>query len=228
MKGIGVLVDAGDYSLMAPVGSQFRPDGYVPPPNIVYQLSQIGITPKKVANLVITHAHWDHYAGTTSKDSAGRHVPTFPNANHYLGKADWDSEKVQKALEDKNSNDSRTFGVLNRAGLLHLVEKKVDISSNIQIIPFPGESPGHQIVRLSSGSKILYCIGDLFHHPTEVEHLTWMAKWDDPEVMLKSRKGFIQTALSEDATVLAGHMPAGKLEKTSSGARFVEIPIDSM
>lgn len=221
-----VLIDAGDYSLMAPVGSEFRPDGYKPPPTIVEQLSEISVRPNDVKSVVITHAHWDHYAAVTSRKPDGRYAPAFATARHYLGKQDWESAKAQKALGDPNSNDSRTFGVLRNSGLLELVEEKKNLSSRIQIIPCPGESPGHQIVRLQYGkANTIYFTGDLFHHPVEVEKIAWMSKWDDPEVIKRSRKEMIETALKEDAFLQGGHMPLGKLVKTEHGARFVQFSL---
>ncbi|MDG6904973.1 MAG: MBL fold metallo-hydrolase [Nitrososphaerota archaeon] len=222
-NGESVLIDAGDYSLMAPIGSEFRPDSYKPPPTIVEQLSEISVRPNDVKSMVITHAHWDHYAAVTSRMHDGSYAPTFSNARHFLGKHDWESAKVQKALDDPNSNDSRTLGVLRRSGLLELVQEKRNLSPRIQIIPCPGESPGHQIVRVQYGEgNTIYFTGDLFHHPVEVEKITWMSKWDDPEVIIKSRKEMIDIALKEDALLQGGHMPLGKLMRTDGGARFVE------
>src|SRR6266567_2397666 len=87
------------------------------PPDLLTQLLERGIRPRDITHLVITHAHFDHYAGTTLERD-GRYVPSFPRARCFLGKADWDHPETQEALHDPTSADSRTFGVLQQAGLL--------------------------------------------------------------------------------------------------------------
>jgi len=171
---------------------------------------------------VITHAHFDHYAGIT-QERAGRYVPTFPRARCFLGKADWDYAETQEALRDPNSADSHTFGVLYQAGLLELVEGDRDLSAEVKLIATPGESPGHQIVRISSQGQILYCLGDLFHHPVEVEHPAWMVKWADAGSNLASRRRLIEAALQEHAILVAAHMPFGHVEGTLSNPTWVPL-----
>ncbi|MDG6997075.1 MAG: MBL fold metallo-hydrolase [Nitrososphaerota archaeon] len=218
---LSVLVDAGDYSLFATPDSPYTIPGYKPPPNLVEQLSEISISKKDVDYVVITHAHYDHYAGVTVKNGS-EYVPTFPNAIYFLGREDFENPETQKLLQDPNSDDSHTFGVLWKAKRLELVEKNRRLSDEIEMLASPGESPGHKIVRLHSGGETLYCLGDLFHHACEVEHPSWMASWDDSKTNLESRQELLSNALKDNALLAPAHMPLGKVEKTSSGFRFVE------
>ena len=220
--GLSVLVDAGDYSKFATPDSPYTIPGYKPPPTLIEQLSQIGIKKEDVDYVVITHAHYDHYAGVTVETSE-EFVPAFPNAAYLLGKQDYENPETQKSLLDPNSEESRTLGVLHRARKLELVEKDRSISDEIEIIASPGETEGHKIVRLHSGGETLYCVGDLFHHACEVEHPSWMASWDDPKSNLASRHELLEKASREDALLAPAHMPLGKVEKTSSGFRYVEV-----
>lgn len=217
-----VLVDAGDYALSL-ADSEYFPQGYAPPPGLLEQLENAGIMPETIKHVVITHAHFDHYSGITKK-YGNSYVPAFPNARYYLGRADWEDPRTQKELENPDSNDSRTLGVINKRGMLELIGKGVSVTREIQIIPSPGESPGHQIVRFHSPEgETLYCLGDLFHHSVEIENLSWMAPWDDLETNLESRRKLTEDALKEDAWLLAAHMNLGKLQQNGSQIRFVEM-----
>lgn len=218
---MSVLVDVGDYSKFAAEDPEHIGPGYIPPPSIVDSLSGLGVSARDVDYVVITHAHYDHYAGVTV-GTGDAVTPTFPTARHLLGKQDFESPEMQSALRDPCSNDSRTFGVLLKSGLLELVELGRELSDEVEIIASPGETPGHKIVKLSSNGETLYCVGDLFHHAVEVLHPTWMAKWDDPKANLASRGYLISRALEEDALVAAAHMPVGRLESTGGSVRFVE------
>ncbi len=222
LPGASLLVDANNYALSVPPGSSYFPPGYQPPPDLLAQLMEIGVRPQDITHLVITHAHFDHYAGiTTERD--GKYVPSFPNARCYLGRADWEHPDTQQDLQDPASLDSHTFGVLHQHSLLELVEGNLELIPAVNIIAAPGESPGHQIVRVHSEGQTLYCLGDLYHHPSEVEQPTWMATWADPKSNLRSRRALVEAALAENALLVAAHMPPGRLEQVASTLRFVEI-----
>jgi len=224
LPGASVMVDANNFALSTPPDSPYAPpDDYQPPPDVLTQLLELGIHAEDITHLVITHAHFDHYAGIT-QERAGRYVPTFPRARCFLGKADWDYAETQEALRDPNSADSHTFGVLYQAGLLELVEGDRDLSAEVKLIATPGESPGHQIVRISSQGQILYCLGDLYHHPAEVEHPSWMSIWDDVNSNVASRSAFAEAVLADNALLVAAHIPGiGRLERTATDVRWVNV-----
>ncbi len=130
---------------------------------------------------------------------------------------------MKKSIQDENSDDNHTFGVLWMKGILELVQSKRVISDEIEILASPGESPGHKILRLHSHGETIYCLGDLFHHACEVQNPSWMASWDDPKANLKSRLELLDSALKANAILLPAHMPPGRLEKTSSGFRYADM-----
>ena len=222
LPNASILVDAGDYAQAIALDPSYLPPAYVPPPGIVEQLQSQGIRPQDITHLIITHAHFDHYDGTTIERD-GTHVPRFPNARVYLGRADWDNPETQRDLLDPDSLESFTFGVLHKLGLLELVEGDLQVAPEVRIIPAPGESPGHQLVRIHSQGQTLYCLGDLFHHPAEVEHPAWMVKWANASANLSSRHALINAALQENALLLAAHMPIGRVEGTPEHPRWVSL-----
>lgn len=222
LPNASILVDAGDYTQAISLDSSYLPSAYVPPPGVVEQLLSQGMRAEDITHLIVTHAHFDHYAGTTMERDGG-YVPRFHNARVFLGRADWDHPETQDALRDPDSLDSHTFGVLHEQGLLELVEDDIDVTPEVRIIRAPGESPGHQIVRVHSQGQTLYCLGDLFHHPAEVEHPAWMVKWANASANLRSREALIKAALQENALLLAAHMPVGRVEGTLEHPRWVSI-----
>lgn len=221
LPGASILVDANDYAHTVP-GSDFAVPDYVPPPSLVDQLLSRGIAPEDITHLIITHAHFDHYSGTTIERD-GVYLPRFPNARVFLGRADWDWPNTQLSLTDPASDDSHTFGVLHTRGLLELVEGNRDLAPEVRIIAAPGESPGHQIVRVHSQGHTLYCLGDLIHHPVEAENPAWMVRWANPETNLASRRALLQAALQENALLLAAHVPLGRLDGTLSNYWWMSV-----
>ncbi len=220
--GASILVDANNYALAVSLDPAFLPSNYTPPPGIVEQLASVGVQAASITHLVITHAHFDHYIGTTM-EQGGRFVPRFPNARVYLGRPDWEDPETQKALLDPNSLDTHTLAVLHERDLLELIEGSRDLTSGVRIIAAPGESPGHQIVRVHSQGQTLYCLGDLFHHSVEVEHPAWMVKWASARANEASRRALIEAALQEHAILIAAHMPPGRLEGTEAHPRWAPL-----
>ncbi len=219
-----ILVDANVYDI-SPDNSYAIPD-YQPPPDLIASLITAGIRPEDLTHVIITHAHFDHYNGTTTERN-GVLVPKFSNALYYLGRADWDDPDTQTALKDSGSLQSRTLGVLHDRSVLELVEGDRDLIEGVKIIAAPGESPGHQIVRVQWDDKTLYCVGDLYHHPAEVEHPTWHANWADAESILASRNIFTSRALAENAMAIATHVPSiGRLQQTPSGVAWIDAQLD--
>jgi len=217
LPGASILVDAGLY--------EYPPDapqliaGYTPALDLFAGLAASNVQPEQIDCVIITHAHGDHFNALTELQ-AGHCKPCFPNARHYLGRADW--EAAQTALQNPESLESRTFGVLHAQGLLHLVDEPLDLGHGVQIIPAPGESPGHQIVRLQADGQTLYCIGDLYHLPVEVEEPGWTVRWTDGAANGRSRQAFNEQALTEDARLIATHIAdIGRLQRTAAGYAWV-------
>jgi len=223
LPGASVLVDANDYAVSTPPGSAYAPPNYQPPPGLIAQLLEQDIRPEDITHLVITHAHFDHYAGVTTRRN-GQAVPCFPHARCYLGKADWANPETQEALQNPDSEESRTFGVLHQLGLLELVDGDRELVPGVQIIAAPGESDGHQIVRMRSGDQTLYCLGDLYHHPVEVAQPSWMAQWANTDANLASRHSLAEAALAENALLIATHIPTiGRLARSEMGVTWVVV-----
>lgn len=221
LPGASVLVDASAYDF--PPGSPRRPPGYTPPADIETQLAAVGVRADAITHLVITHLHGDHFnAATVERDGAW--TPRFPHARCYIGRADWEQVETQQALADPDSLEARALGVLWRAGLVEWVEGDREITPGVTLLAAPGESPGHQIVRVASQEQTLYCLGDLYHHPIEVERPAWMCEWCDPAPMLASRQALATAALAGGALLVAAHIPSiGRLVADGSGVLWQAV-----
>src|SRR5579872_6424338 len=115
-----IVVDPNDFALTFP--PQVYPSSdYKVPPDLITQLEDVSVKPKDVTHVVITHAHYDHYAAVTRRADSGKYEPTFPNARYYLGAADWESHMLKKELQEENSGARNSLGVLQERKMLELV-----------------------------------------------------------------------------------------------------------
>ncbi len=210
-----VVVDTCLYEL--PENSPYAIPGYEPPPGLLARLREIGVPPEQINHVIITHTHFDHYNGATEL-RAGVYQPIFPSARYYIGKADLEDPDMQQAMQDANSLAGRTLAVIEHAGLVEGVAGRFTLNNAIEIIPAPGESPGHQIVRVHSQGETLYCLGDLYHDAFEVREPQRMADWADAPAMLNSRAALADAALAENARLVVTHIPGiGRLERSAAG-----------
>ncbi len=105
--------------------------------------------------------------------------------------------------------------------MLHLADGAASLAEGIDLLPAPGETPGHQIVRIHSQGRTLYCLGDLYHHVLEAEHPDWTAEWSDAAAARQSRETLATRALAEDALLIATHIPApGRLRRLPTGLEW--------
>ena len=216
--GKRVLVDPGDRErLLSAYGTQ-PPDAPSAPPPLSEQLRAVGVSPSDVDTVVVTHLHYDHYAGLT-RNERGKPVPSFPGATHIIPRRDWEMTEIAEARQKRDRDLVETLGVVEEAGLLSFLDGETSLGAGISVLPSPGESPGHQIVGVVSRGVTCYCVGDLYHLREEVEHPWLAATWADAEVLARSRKAFAERASKETALVLPGHMRPGRI--TTKGGTSV-------
>ena len=108
----------------------------------------------------------------------------FPNARHFIGRADWEGNPGRT---EPDSELERRLGAVERRGLLELVDGEREIAPGVALLPAPGETPGHLVVRVRSAGEELYVLGDLVHHACEVEHPGWAPPHADAATLAATR-----------------------------------------
>jgi glyoxylase-like metal-dependent hydrolase (beta-lactamase superfamily II) len=186
-------------------------------PGLAAALGLLDWPTAQVTHVIITHAHGDHYGGVMVEHDSQLDV-RFPNARHLLGRADWESN-LQRHSRDTEL--SRRLGAIDQAGLLDLVDGPQDVVPGVELIPTPGETPGHMAVRVHTGGEQLFILGDLFHHRCELEHLDWAPPHADaPQVESTRRRVFTDLATSGDLAIAPHEACSGIGRITASGDHF--------
>jgi glyoxylase-like metal-dependent hydrolase (beta-lactamase superfamily II) len=202
-------VDPGDYGRLTAPG-KFRAGERPPPPPLLEQLARLGVEAEDVTHVVVTHLHFDHFAGVTH-EVKGVNAPSFPRARHILPTKDWEMQEIVEAREKGDRDVTDTLDIVEKAGLVELLNGERVLGEGIEIHPSPGESPGHQTVKIGSQGLSCYCVGDLYHMKEEVEHPELSASWADRATLLQTRCEFAKRAAEEAALVLPTHMHPGRI-----------------
>jgi glyoxylase-like metal-dependent hydrolase (beta-lactamase superfamily II) len=183
-------------------------------------LEQLGVAADDVTHVVITHAHTDHYSGVLTDGQAV--AMRFPNAEHFFPDADWRAF-VTENREGRGSALTRLLQPIERAGKLRLVRGDLCIAPGVWLLAAPGETPGHQVVRIETGARDVYYIGDLVHFTAEAEHPEWVAEADrDEEALIRSRRRVFAPEAARRSIYVASHgrfPPWGELVTGDRGTR---------
>jgi glyoxylase-like metal-dependent hydrolase (beta-lactamase superfamily II) len=113
--------------------------------------------------------------------------------------------------------------LIDQLGLLMCVDGEREVVPGVTIVPAPGESPGHQVVRLESAGEVYYVLGDIVHHACEVEHPAWRPPHGDPEALMATRERVFSNVAREEALLVTAHEPFppwGRIVPTDEGYRW--------
>jgi len=127
---------------------------------LVAALARAGVRPEDVDVVVNTHLHFDHCGGNTRLNDEGRIVPVYPRAEHIVQKREWE-DALHPNERDKGSYLADNFVPLERAGLLRLVDGETQVAPGVTVVPAPGHTLGHQAVKIESGGRTLFVMGDM-------------------------------------------------------------------
>jgi glyoxylase-like metal-dependent hydrolase (beta-lactamase superfamily II) len=203
------------------------PDGFISPkleqprrsPGLTAALVTLGVAPGAITHVAITHAHPDHCCGVAVMRD-GRLAARFPNARHLIGRADWDGAR---AGQFAGTPTAERLGRIEHLGLLEPIDGEREIAPGVVMLPAPGETAGHMLVRVESAGERFYALGDLFHHACEVEQLDWVPIGRDPAITHASRERLIAEAVPSQATLVYTHEafpPWGRIAAADGGYRW--------
>ncbi|WP_284533041.1 MBL fold metallo-hydrolase [Nocardioides sp. T2.26MG-1] len=199
-----VLVDTGAASDTA-----LRPS-WAPGPDthLVRRIAdQAGVLAADVTDVVLTHLHADHAAG--SVDGSG--APAFPNATYLVQDADL------AALGPGTLLRTGLVEPLLGAGQLRGCAGEVELASaggvSARLVPTPGHTPGHQSLVIAADDDLVVLAGDVFLHELQViEPGRPYAHDADPALAERTRIGLLDRLAEHGGRLGTAHLRAPYLE----------------
>jgi glyoxylase-like metal-dependent hydrolase (beta-lactamase superfamily II) len=168
-------------------------------------LSRLGVAPEKVDMVVNTHLHFDHAGGNT-RVADGRDVPTFPNAQYVVQRAELE-HAMNPTERDRASYVADRFAPVREAGQWRLVDGDVEIVPGISVVRIPGHNADIQAVKISGGNRTVIFVADMLptrHHLP----LAWMPGYDlYPLQTLETKRKRIAEIVAQGWIVAFGHDP---------------------
>ena len=126
-------------------------------------LAELGVDPRDIAHVVLTHLHFDHAAGLTRAGDAGP-VSVFSSARIHVQRQEWNDALANRSTMTKTYFRSHLDPVTAQ---VELHEGECTPLAGLALIPTPGHTWGHQSVLVDApGAPVLYA-GDAcptIHH----------------------------------------------------------------
>jgi glyoxylase-like metal-dependent hydrolase (beta-lactamase superfamily II) len=203
-NGKRVLVDAGSGSKndqkFREIYAIERPEG------LLEDLASLGVSPEGIDTVALTHLHFDHCGGGTTRDAGGSARPTFPRARYLARRQEW--HDAHHATErNRASYFSENYDPLEASGQLTIHDDDVEILPGVSMRVLPGHTLGHQGVFFDlPGGRALYAV-DLI--PT-VAHLPlpYIMGYDlYPMMTLETKRAILADATRENWLVFFEHDP---------------------
>lgn len=187
-------------------------------------LREAGVDPAAVTDVVITHLHFDHAGGLTTRDSAGTVVPTLPQARHFLQVSNRENCLAPNARE-RASYLRENIDPLAEIDL-ELVEGDVEIMPGVRVERTDGHTTGMQTLRIEGGGSVVRYLADLAptHHHIR---LPFTMGYDMcAQTVMEEKARMLAAAREEEATLLFEHDPVVAAAKlVEERGRVVAQPV---
>ena len=162
---------------------------------ITHQLAGLGLTPKNISKVILSHAHFDHI-GNSNIFSKSSFIVQSMELDAMFGPDYAHFGYIPKLYEALRTAD------------VHRVEGDLDLygDRSIQLISTPGHTPGHMslLVRLKETGPIILA-ADVAHYAFNLEQHLVPSMNSSQEESLRSMERIQRIAAEEGATIWLNH-----------------------
>lgn len=168
--------------------------------SLVDQIAQLGVDPKAITKVAVSHYHFDHTG----------QLPDFPGATLLISEKDWEVVSRQQEGVPYLTLSLFTPWLGKKAGKVKTIAKDEDVfgDGSVLIKATPGHTPGHNalLVRLPKTGDVLLT-GDLYHFEAQATKHGVPQYNYNREQTLSSMARFDETAKALNARVVIQHDP---------------------
>lgn len=182
-------------------------------------LRAAGFDASDVTDVVLTHLHFDHCGGTTTRDGDGFRL-VFPNATHHVQRDHWDWANNPNARE-RASFLRENLAPLGNSGKLNLLDGEQTLLPGLDLIVVNGHTRGQQLVRLTGDDRTMVFCADLLPTATHLP-LPWVMAYDvAPLDTLAEKEPFLKEAAERGWTLFFEHDAETEIAEVAyDGRRF--------
>ena len=177
-----------------------------------------GVEAKDITDVIITHLHFDHCGGTTTRKGE-RLSMVFENAVHHVQKHHWEWAQVPN-IRERNSFLKENLEPLGASGQLNLVDGTTEIAPGIEVFSVFGHTEGMQLVKISDERQTLVYAADLIPTHAHVP-MAWNMAYDiHPLKTIQEKEEVLEQAVQNGWSFFLEHDPDTEvisLQRTEKG-----------
>jgi len=193
-------------------------------PPLFDSLKAHGLSAGDIHMVINTHLHFDHAGGNTMQDDGRAVVPSFPKAKYCVQRGEY--EDASRASERTRASYRReNFTPVAHTNQWEFLDGDVELLPGLSVVVTEGHTRCHQGVKIQSGGKTAFFLGDLI--PT-VSHLPlpYIMGYDlFPLQTLEAKRWILDRAFHESWLLVFEHDPRvqmGHVKKDIDGKYYLE------
>ncbi|CCE04613.1 conserved hypothetical protein [Bradyrhizobium sp. STM 3843] len=226
-----VLVRSGGKTILIDAGLGSDPDLHLPRAGqLIRRLDAAGIDLASVTDVVLTHMHMDHVGGLLVDGVKER---LRPDLQIHVAAAEvkfWESPDFTQTNMPQGFPDALRAAAKRFTKEYHNHLRQFDevheVAPGVVVRRTGGHTPGHSVVRLTSGADALTFAGDAVF-TVGFDHPDWHNGFEhDPEEAARVRVRLLRELAETGEMLVATHMPfpsVGRVAVDGDAFRFVPI-----
>lgn len=186
-------------------------------------LDAAGFGADEITDVVLTHLHFDHCGGSTTRGADGRLCISFPNATFHVQRGHWDWAHVSP--REGASFLAENLDPLAASGQLRLVDGPGEVLPGIEATVVNGHTRGQQMLTIADDDQTLVFAADLLPTAAHVPTLWVMAYDVAPLDTIAEKEAFLERAAAEGWTIYFEHdteVAVARVGRTDRGFEAVD------
>lgn len=168
-------------------------------------LTERGIDPADISDVILTHLHFDHAGGLTRwADDGETPVPAFPNARVHVQDREWRDADANRAVMTRTYLRSHLDPVAE-SFMRH--DGDATIVDGIRVTPAPGHTWGQQAVIIETTRGTVCFPGDVMPTRAHVGDAFNMGYDIEPFTNMVTKRSLLAEAEAEGWTIVLDHEP---------------------
>lgn len=206
-----LVVRSGDQTILVDAGLGGQFPGFPRAGQFPQRLAAAGIDLASVTDVVITHMHMDHVGGLLVDEVKQQLRPDLrihvaAAEVKFWASPDFSLTAMPSPVPDVLRSTATRF--LNEyRHQIRTFDEQHEVAPGVLVQRTGGHTPGHSVVRLTSGGERLTFAGDAIF-PVGFDHPDWHNGFEhDPEESVRVRVRLLQDAAATGELLVATHLP---------------------